>query len=381
MKNYVPLLLACALAACAGHEETATRHSAPAVTTVPVQIGTFEETVSAVGRLGGVNGDRTNLSFLVPGVIERVYVHIGDRVAAGDPLAALDPSGYGLTAAQARSDVAVAAASARAAAVDRYGMRLTVDAAAVRRAKTLYRVGLAPRKDIDAADAQLAQDKADADAARDQATSQAAAEQSAELHSALARRDLSNSVLRAPTDGVVSAVLRREGESVDSSIPVITISQRQSSDITLTVAAADLQKIHVGDPLRIAGTAGPAMATGTVIGISNSVDPTTETGVVVARGLSSLPIGSVLEAKIVVARERGLVVPESVLVQDPQTGHAVVFVAQQDRSGNVTFNQQVVTVRLSDGKQALISGGIRPGQRIASRGGFTLLAPSDSGDQ
>ena len=368
------------LAGCARQEQATHAHVAPPVTTSIARIGDYTSTVKAVGRVGGANGNQASLSFMVPGVIRNVYVHIGERVVTGEALADLDRSGYNLAAAQAHSDVAVAEGSARAADVNRYGTRLAVDRNAVNRAAALYRLGIAPRKDVESARAQLAQDQADAAVARDQSGSDAAALRSAQFHAALADRDVENSTLRAPENGVVSGIMHRAGESVDPSAAVITLSQAQTGEVTLTVSAGDLGAIHPGDPVHFTLVGSGQQADGTVTGVTNAVDPATQTGTVVVSGIPvGAPIGSVLEAQIAVARVRGLVIPESAIVQDPQTGRSVVFVSTTDKAGTAMFRQQSVEVEAHNGVSAILRSGLQPGQRIATQGAFTLLAPSDAG--
>ena len=374
------LIAAILMTSCA-HRQVQTQSHLPAdVPTYTVRSANYEDSVSAVGRVGGVNGNQTNLSFLVAGVISNVYVRIGDHVSSGQPVAALDGRGYDLAAAQARSDVSVADANARAAGVDRFSTRIAVDDAAVRRASSLFEAGVAPRKDVDAAKAQLALDQADATVSRDQSKSLSAAVSSAQIHAALADRDVQNSVLRAPQDGVVSAIMHRAGENVDPSVPVIALSQVGTADITLNVPAASLSEIRLGDRVQFSIVGTRLQSDGIVTGVSNSIDPATQTGTVVARGApTNVPIGSIVQANIVIASIRGLVVPETAVVQDPQTGNTLVFVVARDKQGDAIFQDRVVKVQMHNGSTALISTGLHVGERIATRGGFMLLAPTETG--
>jgi multidrug resistance efflux pump len=295
-------------------------------------------------------------------------------------LAELDRSIFSLAASQAADDAASAAANARASAVDRYSTRLSVDEAALQRAQSLFSAGVSPRKDIDAARAQLAQDQADATVARDQRSSSRSASASAEMRANLANRDLQNTVLRAPSSGVVTAILRRVGENVDSNVDVITLADTEPSQVSLGVAGADLRRVRVGSDVTFRVLGSELSGNGTVEGVSTGIDPVTQTGTVLVRGVpTDAPVGSTVEAKIVVARVRGIVVPESAVVQDPQSGNAVVFVVAKDKNGDESFQQSIVRVVSHNGREVLVSSGLRIGQRIATRGGFTLLAPTDSG--
>jgi len=82
--------------------------------------------------------------------------------------------------------------------------------------------------------------------------------------------------------------------------------------------------------------------------------------------------GDAITATITVGHRRGVIVPQAALVQDPQTGETVVFVPGNDGK----FAMRDVQVGASDDASAVLSGGLKPGERVAARGGYELLAPS-----
>jgi multidrug efflux pump subunit AcrA (membrane-fusion protein) len=378
--TYCLLAGAVLLASCAHQPDAPKPHTAPDVPMTIARIDDVEQTVSATGRVGGVNGSQTKIGFAVPGVIRNVYVHIGDRVSVGEELAVLDGRGYDLAAAQASADVSVAAANARQAAVDRYSTRIAVDEAALRRAQSMYAAGVAPRKDIDAAQAQLAQDRADAAASREQQSSNTAQVQSAQVRQAIAERDVANTTLRAPSEGIVTAIYHRPGENIDQSDPIVALSPAAVDEVTLSVSANDIANLHAGDAVQFTILGTEMHSSGRVTGAPNAIDPTTQTATVVARGIpTGAPIGSVIQASVVVAHRRGVVIPQSAIVQDPQTGNSVTFVSEPSNDGGVKFEQRIVRVAMRNDSFALIATGLHAGEKIAARGGFALLAPSDSG--
>jgi hypothetical protein len=77
-----------------------------------------------------------------------------------------------------------------------------------------------------------------------------------------------------------------------------------------------------------------------------------------------------------VAHLRGLLVPESAIVEDPQRGVSVVFVLQRKPDGSTAFVQQTVRIAHEDGTTADLASGVAPGDRVAAQGAFELLAPS-----
>ncbi|HVA33714.1 MAG TPA: efflux RND transporter periplasmic adaptor subunit [Candidatus Baltobacteraceae bacterium] len=363
------------LAGCA-RNSAATASAPPAVSMVAVREGTYVERVPAVGRIGAVAGAETKLAFAVPGVLQDVAVRIGQRVTAGEALAQLDTSGLSLAAMQAQAEAQAASASAQQAAVDRTTAKIAVDRAALGRERILYGAGVAALKDVQAARAQLAADRAEASVASAGIRASNAQARSARARAALARRDLNKGTLRSPIDGVVTAVYRLPGEAVDTTTPVLAVAPGSTNDLTLDVASTDASRVHVGDSveLQIVGT--HASSTGEVIGIPSALDPTTQAATVLVHGVpTNAPGGSAVQASIAVARDRGIVIPQSAIVQDPQTGATLVFAQTRDSSGAIKFDQRQVTVAHQNGTQALIASGLRAGERIAARGGFALLAP------
>lgn len=369
-----------ALAACGGRAADGNNSAAPAVSLTTVSRGTYVRRVQAVGRIGAPAGSQSKLSFAESGILQSVEVKIGERVSAGQALAHLDTGGLVLSAAQASADAQAAQANLAQSRVDKMSTQLAVDRAAVRREQSLYAAGVAALKDVQAAQAQLASDEASAQTMRTQISGAQAQAQSAQDRAALAERDLRNGTLTAPTDGVVSAIYKRPGEAVDPTTPVVAIGPGSTNDVTLDVTAAEAAKIHTGDPVSftIPGTA--LSSTGRVDGVSTAIDPATQTATVTASGFpSGAPAGSAVQASIAVASDRGIVIPQSAVVQDPQSGKTLVFVQTRGKDGTMKFQEREVAVAAQDGSRALISAGLRPGERIASQGGFALLAPAGGG--
>lgn len=181
--------------------------------------------------------------------------------------------------------------------------------------------------------------------------------------------------------GVVSAIYKRPGESVDTTTPVIAIGPAQQDVATLDVPGTDAQQISRGNPvtLTVAGLTQPG--SGVVTAVVPAVDPTTQSATIVVTGVPRTAVGgSAVQARIVVAHEHGVLIPESALVQDPQSGQNVVFLQQRQKDGSMKFVQRSVAVLHEDGTTAEISSGLDPGQRVAAQGAFSLLAPAGGGD-
>jgi multidrug efflux pump subunit AcrA (membrane-fusion protein) len=413
----------------------------PSVPLALAHIGEFVERVDAQGRIGPPAGSSAKVSFAQAGIVRIVDVRVGQSVSAGTALAELDRAALGAAMRAAQADVqasganaagnvaAVQSASARlAVASDKLNtleqggpsalstriaaqsaarqatLKVEADRATVARDEQLLAAGVIAGKDIDAARSQLASDEADAQSATakvaaagtdfQSAVKQARADVASarsdvqtargQAGSAQARLDAariaySNAVLTAPSDGVVLAILKHPGEAVDPTTPAIEVGPALGHGVTFVVPAAVAQRISVGDAvtLQIASSRA-SVSHGQVTAVVPAVDPTTQVATVVADGAPTGAVpGDAITATITVGQLRGVLVPSSAIVQDPQTGKTVVFVSvPHPRDGDSGFSLRPVVVRASDATNAAIASGLRPGERVAAQGGYALLAPA-----
>jgi len=352
--------------------------AAPAVETAVARTGRIAVTVPAVGRLGASGGVQTKLAFMNAGHIAAIDVHLGQRVVAGETLAQLDTTGFALAANQADAQARAARAQAQAAAVDRTSTRLAVDRSALARSQHLYRAGVSARKDVEAARAQLAADEASAQTdAANRAAAQAQAAGAA-AQAALATRDLSNTALRAPAAGVVTALYHNPGEYVDPGVAVLAIAPPASGSVVLEVAGADALRIARGDTVHLHVSGAGETLDGRVVGVAGAVDTVTQSAQVsVAAAIPAALSGSAVDASIVVAHDRGVLIPREAIVADPATGKTLVFVLQKS-GGTTTFVQRAIHVVFQNDANAEVTG-LAPGTAIAAKGAFELLAPAGGG--
>ena len=382
--NRVVGLAACAaiaLAGCASGGRSESTAAQPQVSLATAQMGTFERRVSAVGHVGVPGTSETKLSFPESGILAAVNVRLGEAVSAGEPLATLDTTGLSLAQQQAQADASAAVANAQQSAVDKTSAKITMDEAALRRAESLYAAGVSAYKDVEAARAQLAADRAEAASAYAGTRSANAQAASANTRAAIAQRDLANATLRAPSDGVIVAVLKRRGEAVDPTTPVISIGPPNTNQTTLSLAPSDVARVRVGDRVHVSVVGTDVQGDGRVSGISPVLDPATQTATVVVTGLpSGVAPGTYVQATIAVGTLRGVLVPQTAIVQDPQSGETLVFVSEKDKNGDAKFVQRAVRIAERNDRVALVASGLRPGERVASQGAFALLAPSGGGD-
>jgi multidrug efflux pump subunit AcrA (membrane-fusion protein) len=352
----------------------------PAVALATVRAGTFTVKLDESGYVGAPAGTTTQVSFADPGILSQLYVRVGQHVARGQPLAQLDTRALALEAARAQAQAEAAAAayaggSVPQAALDAARAQVAADQAGLARAQRLYAAGVDALKDVQLARAQLAAARANLRSASSQPSAAGAQVRADRMRAAEAELTLRRATLYAPAGGVVTAILRRPGEAVDPSTPVLSIGPPQN-EITLNVPGNDASRIATGDPVALRFTDTNRSARGVVSAIVPAVDPATQTAtVVVACALRGIVSGSAVRARITVAHVRGLLLPESAIVEDPQTGAALVFVARRQPDGSIRFAQRTVRIRYESARTADLWSGVRPGERVAAQGAFELLAP------
>jgi multidrug efflux pump subunit AcrA (membrane-fusion protein) len=355
--------------------EAAARPQVPVAT---VRAGTLERTLHLTGRAGPVAGTQSKLAFSIAGTVRSVDVRLGERVAAGEPLAQLDATPYAYAAQAAHADAAAAAGSAALAAVDRTSVKLRVDEADLQRQRRLYAAGIVAQRDVAAAEAVVAADRAESQSARDQVAAARAQSASAAARAGSSDYDLARTTLRAPSGGVVSGIYVQPGESVDASTAVIAIASSDAHTATLDVAVSDVARLAPGDLVR--AKAGEAAWEGRIAGVATAVDQNTGLAVATVAGVpGDVAAGTPVEADVVTGHASGLAIPVAAVVEDPQSGDKLVFVQGRDKDGNITFASRTVTLGVRSGDSVIVTSGLKPGERVASQGAIELLAPPSSG--
>jgi RND family efflux transporter MFP subunit len=253
--------------------------TAQPVRTVPVRREAVAAPVRATGVIAGK--EEARLSFKIPGLIERVLVDEGDRVAGGALLATLAPD-------EASSRVVQARMAHEKAQRD------------LARAEQLHAQGVAPLAQVQDARTQL-------DVTRAAVT--------------MARFDAEHAAIRAPADGVILSRLAEPNEMIQAGAPVLAFKAAGEGWIVrVGVADRDVVRLRLGDTARVETNAHPGRPlAGEVAQIAAAASPATGTfDVEVALAPSELPLFSGLHARVEIApgeRETLALVPVEALVE------------------------------------------------------------------
>ena len=322
-QNFVPLILAAALSACARTARSVDPPSyrvegdlvvfadgrRPAgLSLEPVRLAGNDH-LTVTGRLVWDEDTTVRVFPPVSGRVVSIRADVGMRIAAGQTLAILASPDFG----QAQSDAARTAADLRAA--DR----------ALERIRQLFEHGAASRKDLDQAEAD--RERARAEAARTRARlnlwgGPAAAPGTVDQSFGLT----------SPVTGLVVERALNPGQEVraDATTPLFVVSDPKTLWILLDVTEGDLPSVASGAALRVHSAAWPGRAfPGRLEVVGASLDPTTRK--VRARGrvenAESLLKGEMYVTVDVLktAAASRMVLPAYAVIRDHQT---VVFVEE-----------------------------------------------------
>lgn len=313
-----------------GGGESATPASVAARTAV-VTTQSFTQTLAAIGIVTPRAGHLAALAAPATGRIARVFVTTGQRVGAGQPLIELEPAQF-----------QASAASAEAA--------LTVAQKSYERTQRLANEGIAPRKDVEIAAAEVARARADV----------VSAQRIAQL-----------STLRSPIAGVVTRMTASLGAMADPTQTLVEVADPSALDVVLSVTPTDAARIQVGQKVTLTAgqnAAGESLGVATVVDIGATVDTATRSVSVRVQAPTTrrpLRISETVYGQVIVAvRGSAIVVPNESLVPEGD-GYKVWVV-----DGGGVAHARAVEVGGRTASVTEIRSGLVAGERIVTYGAY-----------
>ena len=274
--------------------------------------------------------------------INEVRVNVGDRVQRGDVLAVLQSDTLRAELAQAEAALAEAAASAQEAK------------AQSDRARSLQQQGFF-------SNAQLSQTLA-ADA------SAQARVQSARALVQLQTVRLSQTQVRAPDAGVISARQATVGSVVGSGTELFRLIRQGRIEWRAEVTAAEIGRIQVGAPVQVKAASGQLLQ-GKVRMVAPSVDAQTRNAMVyvdLPAATGSARAGMYAQGEIALGQSQALTVPQSaVVVRD---GFSYVYTVGPDQK----VSQLKVQTGRQSGDRVEVTRGLKADARVVASGGAFL---------
>lgn len=348
----------------------------------PVQRGAITVTVDEDGKMRV--RDRYVVNATLTGELERISLHAGDLVQAGQPIATLVSLAPGLLDVRARGEAearigAAAASQARAqAAADRAQSALKFARSDAERMRTLADKGAATRRDLERAETELQaaeKDLRSAQFAQHAATHELEMARTARL---TRQRGGERFELRAPVSGRVLRLARESEGFVNAGEPLVEIGDPSSLEAVIDVLSTDAVEIVPGADATLVHWGGKAPLKARVSRVEPSaVTKVSALGVEEQRvnvilDITSPPAewrklgdGYRVEAQIVVFRGTDVLkAPTSALFRSGQDWAVYVVDGRRAR-------KRKVAVGPSNGVELVVDAGLREGERV-------LLHPGDA---
>lgn len=206
----------------------------------------------------------------------------------------------------------------------------------------------------------------------------------AKISLAEAEDSLAKATLRAPYDGVITAVHVQAGERASGL--AVEMADTTALELVLGVDEVDIGGLAVGQPAVVTFETWPGVeVNGEIASIapkateSNSAVVSYE--VRVRLGATELPVrlGMTADADLITDAKTGvLVAPSQAITADREAGTYSVNLAGVDAEGKPTFTKTAITIGLKDGDHTEITSGLKAGDRVLI-GEITTAAPARSG--
>jgi membrane fusion protein, multidrug efflux system len=318
------LALLGAAAGCAQRQEPAT--VPPLVVARPV---VKSDSARELRLSGSLSAERSiALSFATMGTVEQVKVQEGQAVERGQILAVLAPQSY-------QDALGIAEAKAK-------------------QAEDAYRRFVPMHQNKTLPDVKMVE----IETGREQAL----------LGVSLARKNLSDTELRAPVAGIIAARNIEAGMSASPGLPAFTLVQTKTMLATAPVPEMQVAKIKRGAKAKVTVQALEKTLEGEVREIAVAANPLTRTydvKVALANPAGDLRVGMIADIHLTIdegSQELLVVPPEAVRVDE--RGAPFVFVVTQDQK----LERRAVTVARFVADATALSRGVREGERVVTSG-------------
>lgn len=330
-------------------------------------------TIDVTGTVTAEDSRVAHIRPLARGLVERVWVSLGERVSRGQPLATYDNIQLG----ELVGEYLGARAVLRQAEAD-----LEVKRRVVARGRELIKLEAIARQELDVREAELK--TAEASVARDEAAVSRVEEQ---LHrfglsdadltklsptsGESPHREASHAILRAPFDGVITKYDVAQGEVVEPEQELFTVTDLSQVWVLADIYEKDITKVRAGTDAVVRVDAYPDRTfNGRVTYIADIIDPQTRSAkarVVVANPGAALKLDMFARVAVPTADARDALVVPVAAVQTIDN-QPVVFV----KTGDTRFERRIVELGATAGEFVELRSGVAVGDAVVGAGSFHL---------
>ena len=346
------------------------------VQTTTVRRISVQRDVDLAGSL--VSPDQAKVSSEVAGVVQQVFVELGQEVKAGQVVATLDPRELELALRRAESQLRQTEAqlgidgirfkelppdeqvsSIRMAIANRDDAQ-----AQLRRAQRLRSQNLLSQADLDTSETKVKVSEANYQSAIENVQSLKATLQDRRHAVTLAEKKLEDTKIRSSIAGQVSERLVQQGEFIRENTPVVSIVQMNPLKVKTAIQERYAGLVRPGLPVEFSVESAPGRKfTGKVAYVSPAVDQATRTfavEVLVDNTNRSLKPGFFANGVIFTHRDENvLAVPDDAV--STLAGVSNVYVIEQDK-----IRQQAVSLGERVGNLFELLGGLKGDETLAS---------------
>jgi cobalt-zinc-cadmium efflux system membrane fusion protein len=356
---------------------------------------------------------------LVSGRVERVNAALGDRVRKGAALAVIaSPQIAEMHGKLHEAETALAIAQRNYERVQRSENRVGVlqakarldeAEAGLRRTQRLIELGAGAGKDLTAAETAYKTTKAEYEFQSNIALNREVAEARAAVDTARVdvkhlrdqlaalgapvaehekddhRHDTSLIQLRAPMTGTVTERLVNPGAGIEAGKHLFTVADISRLWVIANAPEAQARRLNIGAQAEVRATGGEESFTGRITYIDPSLNEETRTArirVEFANPGGRLKIGSFVEVSFKTAQTEGETGNKSLIIPDEAVQRigerSVVFIPKENAEGHFEV-REIEPGGVINGMRR-IRGGLKSGERVVTRGSFTLKTQMMKGE-
>ena len=319
MNNYMlipALIITGVTAGCSGNKSRSDNNEAPVQVLSAKVVSVDQENVISVS--GNIEGSKTVcLGFMVAGKVNFIAANEGDIIKKGQLLSSLDPSGYSI--AKELADIQVSQVQ------DEYN-----------RLKMMHDSNSLSESDF---------------ARISYGLQQARVQQ--KLHS----KNLEDTKLHSPMDGVLLKKLCEEGEITGTGLPLFVVSDIRKIKVSAFIPENELHKIKIGQSATVTVSSVDRTFEGKITEVGSAADPASRAFVVkieVENPKMLMRPGMIAEISIRSSgTEKILAIPAESVLHD-FNGQSYVYVI--DTTSNKVFRRDISSGRLLNDRIEIISG-------------------------
>ncbi len=356
-----------------------------------VESGIIEDTDEYIARLESRRS--VSLQPQIQGRITRIFVKSGDDVASGDAIMQIDSreqqaavSSLNAAAQAARSQLQNAIATLKSLQAERLSnvadvnfnqqeykrfSRLEAQGAVSEQIKQQNENRLATAKArLNAIDAQIQAQKASVIQAEK-------ALQQAQANTRQQQVQLQHYTVSAPIGGQVGDLIVKQGDVVNTSTQLTTITQNNPLQVEISVPKERAAELRKGMPVELVNNQGKILGRSQVFFISPNVNPNAQSILIKAlfeNSNNKLRADEFIRARVIWQRRPGVLIPSSAVVR--LAGETFVYVAKKPDSSleNPDFIAKQKRVKLGNirGNNYQVLSGLRAGERIIVSGILNL---------